>query len=307
MDNRVRILAVLAILNRYSDDEHFISAPFIMDKLKSEYDLTVGNRKTIYSDIKALQEIGFEIEYNDSYANLGYGIYGYPFNLAEVKIMEDMLNSFRPFDEHSTETLIKKLHQFISLDNQKFLKAIAIDSKKKDSHLIYSLETILKAIHKEETLKIYDKNGESEIVPYLLNYTNNNYYLYYEYNDNGKAKIYHKRLDRLKKVDATNVKHLKPMRYAECRKLIAESYDAFTGSEIEEIVLDCEANYVLEDLKDSFEMIVFRDKRAYLKTRISDNLFGKLCGYGTDIKIVGPESFKKAYLEHLKKTINQYD
>lgn len=307
MDNRGRILAVLAILNRYSDDEHFVNASFIMDKLKSEYDLTVGNRKTIYSDIKALQDFGFEIEYNNSYDNMGYGIYGYPFNLAEIKIIEDMLNSFRPFDESSTKKLIGKIHQFVSLNNQKFLKDIEIDSKKKDSHLIYSLETILKAIHKGETLKIHDKHGESEIIPYLLDYTNNNYYLYYEYVNNEKDKIYHKRLDRLQRVDATSFKHLKPMRYAECRKLIAESYDAFIGNEIEEIVLESHEEYVLEDLNDSFEKITFKGNRIFLKTRISENLFGKLCGYGTKIKILGPESFKKAYLEHLKKTINQYD
>lgn len=308
IDNKTRILAVLDILYQYSDDEHYINASEIIDILKSEYNLANCNRKTIYADIASLKEFGYEIDTNYQKPNNGYAIYGDPFSLAEIKIIDDMLMSFKPIDEKNTEKIINDLHHYISLKNQTFLKRISFDSKKKNTQVVYFLETILKAIRDEETLELTVRNHNKQtIIPYLLDYKNNNYYLYYEYTDQPTEKIYHLRLDRLQKVNATNVKHFKPMKFDRCRKVIAESFDAFTGSEIVEVKLKVKAEYIYEDINDIFENVIINNDTVTIKTSISDNLFGKLCSYGDKVKILGPDSFKKQYLEYLKKTIESID
>lgn len=307
IDNRTRILAVLDILYQYSDDEHYINANEIIDILKSEYNLASCNRKTIYADIAALKEFGYEIDTNYQKTNNGYAIYGDPFSLTEIKIIDDMLMSFKPIDDKSTKKIIEDLHHYISIKNQDFLKRISGETKKKNTQVVYFLETILKAIRDEETLELTVRNRKQTIIPYLLDYTNNNYYLYYEYVDQPTEKIYHLRLDRLQKVNATNIQHFKPMKFDRCRKVVAESFDAFTGSEIVEVKLEVKAEYVHEDINDNFDNVIVNNDVVTIKTSISDNLFGKLCSYGDKVKILGPESFKNQYLDYLKKTISLYD
>ena len=309
MESRSRILAILNILYLYSDDEHFVNATFIAEKLRNDYHIEHCDRKTIYSDIKALNELGYQIEYNDSYNNNGYNLYGNPFNLAEIKILKDMVNSFKPLDDKSTAQINAKLDNFTSKTNREFLRHINLLTKKKDNHLIYHLEIILKAIRNEETLEITDKhNNVQTIIPYLLHYTNNSYYLYYQYIGKDKNDIYHMRLDRILKVGATGKKHFQRMRIEECKKIIAESYDSFKGKETTEIVLEVSKDYILEDLKDNFDKIIVKNERfVSLKTSISDNLFGKLCSYGDGVKIISPQTAVDSYVKFLKKTISQYD
>ena len=157
-ENRKRLLSIIDILTKYSDDEHYINANFIVDKLKNEYGTKDFERKTIYSDIALLQELGYQIESHN-----GYSLYENPFTISEIKILEDMINAFKPYDDKASALLIDKLYHFTSIHNQNLLKKLKVQTKKKQTKLAYFLETILKAISKEESLIYTSKNKkESE-------------------------------------------------------------------------------------------------------------------------------------------------
>ncbi len=55
------ILCILEILRRYSDEKHLLSQKDIVEKLQTEYDMTV-ERKSIRRNILNLKECGYEIE-----------------------------------------------------------------------------------------------------------------------------------------------------------------------------------------------------------------------------------------------------
>ena len=55
-NQKLRILYIIEILTRYTDEQHLLSAAQIIDKLKA-YGLE-AERKTVYSDINALIDGG---------------------------------------------------------------------------------------------------------------------------------------------------------------------------------------------------------------------------------------------------------
>ena len=301
-ENRKRLLSIIDILTKYSDDEHYINANFIVDKLKNEYSTKDFERKTIYSDIALLQELGYQIESHN-----GYSLYENPFTISEIKILEDMINAFKPYDDKASALLIDKLYHFTSIHNQNLLKKLKVQTKKKQTKLAYFLETILKAISKEESLIYTSKNKkESEIIPFLLHYTNNTYYLYYQYIN--KNKLYHVRLDNIVNISPTNTKHLQNMRFDECRKLINQSINAFSGQDVEDIMLEIidSDTFVSDNILDKFSNAIVNGKNIHIKVSISDVLFAQLTTYRNKLKLVEPQSVVNAYKQFLKDIIELY-
>ena len=61
---KMLIINILDILRRYSDKNHRLSQKEILDKLKSEYQMTV-DRKSIRRNIVNLIESGNDIEFSE--------------------------------------------------------------------------------------------------------------------------------------------------------------------------------------------------------------------------------------------------
>ena len=69
-NQKLKLLYLLKILREKTDDEHFISTQEIIELLLA-YDIT-AERKSIYDDIKRLQEFGIDIIQNKNRLNGGY-------------------------------------------------------------------------------------------------------------------------------------------------------------------------------------------------------------------------------------------
>ena len=70
-NQRLKILYLYRILTEYTDDEHSISMPEIIEKLEA-YGISAG-RKALYEDIDALRAYGLDIVSGRS-GNSGYAV-----------------------------------------------------------------------------------------------------------------------------------------------------------------------------------------------------------------------------------------
>ena len=118
-NNRKRLLLILEFLKKNSDADNRVSREDISSYLENE-GLNPPNRKTIYEDIKLLNSMGYDIEYDDK----GYYLLEAPFSLSEIKIIQDSLNSLKNFDIDLLHNLNDKLYSFISYNEEMILDLI---------------------------------------------------------------------------------------------------------------------------------------------------------------------------------------
>lgn len=300
MLNRKRQLAVLSLLKKYSDpDDHYLNAGEIIALLKEEYELEVREVKTIYADIKALKEMGFEIisEKKGSY------LVNTPFKLSEIKILKDLIAGLKTIDPKDRSNLLKKLDSFISIYDQKFLKTenTAFDNKSRP----YIFEKILEALKRHEYL-IYK---DSLIIPYKLILENNYYYLYYVYPKRPK-RFYALRLDHIKDLENSDLRHDLELDYGALETHIKKRVRSFMGEEVMvTLKIQSADKYILESLKDDFKDLIIKKgskTEAYLFTSLSDQFFASIARYKNAVIITKPLKAKEEYIAFLNSILKEY-
>ena len=278
--------------------EHKLSLNEIVSLLE-ENGVTVSDRKTLYEDFKVLNEMGYEIEYDN-----GYYLTEAPFSLSEIKIIIDSLNSLKNLDDTFLNRLKKKLYSFISEYEADLLKKLEYHSKHKDRKFINRLEDTLEAIRNGKMLQIKRSNHDEKetIAPLFLYRENDYYYLYYHYENNGK--IYHARFDNIIEMKLLNRNDELNISTSSVISQIKESSNAFYSDKAKlirfEIIHD--SDYLKDRIRDDFPEAIFTKDGFTTKASISDAFFSKLVSYSDNIKISDQE-IADQYIEFLNKII----
>ena len=90
-NNKFKLYRLAQIMLEKTDDEHYITMPEILSALK-EYDIT-ADRKTIYTDLKDLEQFGIEIEGEAVGNKYHYHVISRSFELPELKLLVDAIQS----------------------------------------------------------------------------------------------------------------------------------------------------------------------------------------------------------------------
>lgn len=300
-NNKKRLLILLEYLIKETNDEKRVTCNEIISHLE-ERGINNTNRKTIYDDIKNLNEMGYDIEYDDK----GYYLLEAPFSLAEIKIIIDSLNSLRNLDLNLLNNLNKKLLNFISYDEELFINKLSYTSIHKNKKLLQRLELILSAIKNNNAIKIKRKNNKEEIVfPLFLNRNNDYYYLYCHYENIDR--LYHYRLDNIIDVIILDIKDNLSISKTKIIENIEASSNGFLKGTVEVVNLKIINNndYLIEKIMDDFPSSIKTKDGFSIKTNINKIFFAKILEYGTDIKIMNKDVYLK-YIEYLKTIINIY-
>jgi len=298
-NNKNRLLTLIKILENYTDMNHKLSLNDIASKLE-ENGININNRKTLYDDFKVLSDNGYEVEYDK-----GYYLVEAPFSLSEVKIILDSINSLKNLDTKFLEKLNDKLFSFISFYEQDLLKNLQYQNKHSDKKFINRLEDTLEAIRSNITLVIKRINkNEEEIAPIFLYRNNDFYYLYYHYL--GNDKIYHVRFDNILNMKLGINENDIVISRNKIINHINESSNSFYSnkSELIQIEIINNSDYLKNRLLDDFSNIVFTNKGFSIKASVNDAFFSKLCSYGADIKI-SDKNIANQYINYLNNIINR--
>lgn len=322
-NQKMKILCLLQILRERTDENHIMSATDLCKALE-EYGIS-AERKSIYSDIEALQTFGIDVAQKKG-STPGYYIASREFEIAELKLLVDAVQASKFITKKKTEELIKKLESLTNkYEASQFQREVYIYNRAKAQNetIFYNVDYIHDAIfsnlqiqfqYSEWTMKRelqLKKDGAFYIVsPWALTWADENYYLIAY--DEKADKIKHYRVDKMKSMSLVEEKRLGRERFQEF-DLAAFSKKTFGmyGGEDAKITLEGEkglAGVVIDRFGQDVAMVASDEShfRAIVTVAVSQQFFGWLSGLGAGIKIVSPEHVRESYKEFLEKLLNNY-
>lgn len=327
MGQKLKLLYIIDILKKYSDEEHPINATEICDKLAS-FGVT-AERKAIYSDIQHLIEYGYDIVKTGT-PRSGFFLGSREFETPEICLLTDAVRTAKFISTKKTRELVAKLDAMQSIyQTNRRVDDVFIDNtgKCKNEEIFYVIDGISRAIkeHKKITFKYITrtlKDGreienvmrERKISPYAMTWQDDHYYLIgnYEKYDN----LIHLRIDRMRSVTMLK-ESARPFSEVSEYKDVFDVSDytkklfGMFGGETDEITLRCSKS-VLEQVTDRFGDDIFIKNVTEthfdftVKAIISDALVTWVMNYGTNIEVIEPSNLKNMIKERSKAIFEMY-
>lgn len=310
-DSKGRILFLLELLRRETDEEHPLSTQEIVEQVRAAgYS---ANRRTVRDDIDLLTEMGTDIIPVKTGHSNSFFIGAREFELAEVKLLIDAVSSARFIGPGKSGELIGRLSGLVSRHQAEGLgrRVYTNERIKADNPSIYyTVDQIFRAIDDNRKVsfqyiefdadrkKILRNNGERYTnSPYALEWNEDFYYLI-GYSEK-RRRVLTFRVDRITKLrilKAERIPEPEGFSVADFTKKVFEMYD---GEETE-VTLLCE-NAVMKYLIDRFGGDIETERvsegcfQAKVRVSASRTFYGWVFGFAGQIRITGPE---KAWAEY---------
>lgn len=312
MESKPRILYLLRILEQYTDEEHPLTTKQLIEMLDEKYGISTY-RTTIAKDVAALQEFGVDIVVIHS-TQCKYFIGSRQFELPELKLLIDAVESSKFITSKKSDALIKKIHMLTSNGQVKKLKRnnyVSGRIKPNNEQIYYIVDTINDAINerKQISFSYYEYTGLKEkvlrnkgeiytISPYHLVW-NDDYYYVVGYSEK-REKIVTFRVDRIASqpdiLSADAVPVPEDFDIAEFTKQVFYMYDG------EEVLVDLRCdNGLMKTIVDRFgediTTLAYDENSFKITVRVSESptFFGWIFGFGGKVQILVPESVKEQY------------
>ena len=156
IDDKQKLLYLMRLLQEETDPAHPMNAAQISEKMEIQYECSY-DRKTIYSDVKRLQAYGMKIGQKKG-RSFGYYVENQGFDLPELKLLVDAVQSSKFITQEKSEELNKKLEDLTSRDNAKQLhrQVFIYNRIKADNDAIY---TNVDAMSEEEQFALLATDG----------------------------------------------------------------------------------------------------------------------------------------------------
>lgn len=324
--SKQKLLILIDILKNQTDEYHILNASEICAEIKKRG--VACERKSVYSDIKLLNENGFDIV-NTRVPRTGYFMASREFELAEVRLMIDAIQAADFITKKKTSQLIEKMSSLVS--NDEFIRLneqISLSKRIKcdNEEIYYNIDCLNRAIdgrrqvsfkyvkHKIDEKRIVNEEKDFVVNPYALIWSNDHYYLVC--NNPKYDNLMHARLDRMRKTEILDTPSSSFENVSEYKgkfdvaDYANKMFNMFSGSS-EEIVLVCD-NSVLEDIYDRFgedAKIRNEDSGRFVLTAsaaVSEGLCAWIMQYGKKIFVRSPEKLRDMICEKVSGILDLY-
>ncbi len=309
-----RPLCILEYIWKNTDEEHFAIITEIIAYLETRG--IVANRKTVASDIAALQKMGFDIICYRSRQNR-YFMGNRILEIAELKIIIDAIQAARFISKSKSIKLIEKVSSLAGAHQAELLKrSLYVEEKNKTTNesVNYTVDFIHAAIQNENTIefqyleytprkeKVLKHRGYSyRFSPYDLVWNNDSYYVF-GWSEKHRQ-IVKFRVDRMYRPAISNTPyHSKPDDYS-IKEYCEQVFMMYDGKHYRAKLL-CE-NELMKTIVDKFgdgvDTSIHNDKYFIATVDIfaSPTFFSWIFNYCGKIQIIEPESLKEEYKERL--------
>ena len=158
-NQKLKIFYIWDYLKEYSHQDHPVRAAELLSMLEKQYHIQC-ERKTVYSDIAALQDYGVDIVSIPG-KNGGYYIASRNFELPELKLLIDSVLSSKFLTEKKSRELIEKLCKECSVHDANLMRRDVLVSgrvKNMNETIYYNVDAIQEAItHNQQiTFRYFD-------------------------------------------------------------------------------------------------------------------------------------------------------
>ena len=190
-NQKLKPLYIMEYLLRNTDEEHPATVNQLIAYLESHG--ISAERKSIYSDIEALQVFGIDIERKDGGSRSGYYVAGRRFELPELKLLVDSVQSSKFITHKKTDALIKKIETLASIHEAQLLNRqvfVANRVKTMNESIYYNVDEIHSGISGNRKIRFlyfeytvakersYRRGGEYYVVsPFAMTWDDENYYM----------------------------------------------------------------------------------------------------------------------------------
>lgn len=306
-NQKFKFTYLMKIMLEKTDDEHSLTMPQIMEELE-KYDVT-AERKSIYTDFQDMTEkFGVEIIKEQIGRETYYHVGAREFELAEVKLLIDAIQSSKFITQTKSRELITKIKSFVSEHQAKQLqRQVYINDRVKtmNESVYYNVDDIHTAINQNQKIRFkYFKwnintklvprhNGDWFIVsPWALTWDDENYYMVAF--DDLDSKIKHYRVDKMMHISIEEEKRSgrDVFRNFDMAEYSKATFGMYQGQKAKVKIQF--ANYMCGVFIDRFgKDISFRpidDERSelHVDVNVSPQFFGWIFSLGKDVKVTGP-------------------
>ncbi|MBE6017551.1 MAG: WYL domain-containing protein [Lachnospiraceae bacterium] len=322
---KLKLLYLIRILYEKTDEDHPITMEEILDSLLS-YGIE-AERKSIYSDIELLTLAGIDVIGERRDRNFFYHIGSRRFELAELKLLVDSVQSSRFITSKKSDELIKKIeslasrHEAMGLQRQVY---VADRVKTENENILYNVDHIHQAIAGNKKIsfqyfnwdvnkkRVFRRNGERyELSPWSLMWSNENYYLVAY--DSADEKIKHFRVDKMLHIAIEEAQREGKNIFRDFNMgTYSGAVFGMFGGELENVRLLCD-NEMSGVIVDRFgrDVPMTRTDGEHFTVSIIVAVSGQFFGWVTalegKVRIIGPENVVKRMRETLKTVSSQYE
>lgn len=323
-NQKFKLYRLAQIMLERTDEEHYITMTEIMEALK-EYDIT-AERKSIYADLRDLETFGIDVEGEQVGNRYHYHVVNRPFEMPELKLLVDAIQSSKFITARKTNDLIRKLETFVSrYDAMKLQRQVYVSGRIKtmNESIYYTVDEIHNAIseNKKICFQYFQWNVKKEmelrhggayyrISPWGLSWDDENYYLVGY--DSDAQMIKHYRVDKMLNLRMIDERregrdHFKKLDMADYAK---KSFGMYGGKEQDvKMLVENHLAGVMIDRFGKDIMMVPVDKEHFsvkVQVHVSRQFLGWVISLGEGIKIIGPDEVAGQMKQEIKRLVEQY-
>jgi predicted DNA-binding transcriptional regulator YafY len=322
-NQKLKLLYLMKIFQEKTDETHYLSVPELIAEL-GRYGIK-AERKSIYDDIEALRFFGLDIESARS-KTTGYYLASRTFELPELKLLVDSVQSSKFITHKKTLELIRKIESLCSVYEAQSLQRqvyVANRIKTMNESIYYNVDKIHSGIGDNRQIsfkyfeyavtkeKVFKKNGDRYIVsPFALTWDDENYYLIAY--DSQAGMIKHYRVDKMTDILVTREKRdgLEIFQNLDIALYSKKLFSMFSGEEVTVriqfknrligVVLDRFGRdvTVIQSGEDHFTISV--------DVAVSQQFLAWICSFGDEAKILSPDSVVEELKAHVRQVLAQY-
>lgn len=316
MTGKERLLNIYFMLQRDTDEDHPLSTPELVEHFTALG--TATDRKTVREDIKTLIDCGVNIVTVQGVPTK-YFYDDRPFELPELKLLIDAVESSKFITAKKSDALVQKLTSLTSKTSAHELKRHLYTSgriKPENESIYYVVDAIYAAINQgkkisflyyeynEHRQRIPRHHGEPFILsPYAMIYNEDKYYVlgYSDYME----KTITLRVDRMGVPDILDEPIFPAPESFDPVDYTVNIFSMFPG-EATTIQLLCEnqlMNYVIDRFGDEAKTknVDHEHFIAEVKISVSQTFFAWVFQFAGGIQIASPECVVEQYKEMLRK------
>lgn len=324
---KLKLLYIIKLLTENTDENHPASTTDIIAYLDANG--IHSERKSIYDDIEKLCDFGYDIVQVRSRLGGGYYMASREFELAELKLLVDAVQSSRFITSRKSRSLIKKLELLAGKQDAGKLQRqvyVAGRIKTENESIYYNIDNIHRAIqeNRQISFQYLDWNlnkelvprvgGKRKVSPWALIWREENYYLAAYDSMDGIMKHY--RVDKMGHVDVLKDERegLEQFEMVDPAVYTNLTFGMLSGDE-ETVTLQF-PNRLIGVVLDRFgreadiRPMTDRVFRIRVRVAVSGQFFGWLAGIGREAVIVSPAAVKEQYqgwLTDIVKTMQLTD
>lgn len=327
-NSKLKTLVLADILREQTDEDHPMSATELCQEL-SNYNID-AERKSIYTNLSVLEDYGMDI-IKTTYPKKGFFLGEREFQLAEVRLMVDAVQSAGFISDQKTRALIAKMEKVLSryqkeeISRQVYVEKVA--AKTSNENIYYTIDELYRAIRIGRKVRLHYQRrkiapGESvryeerifTLSPYGLIWFSDHYYLVC--NNQKYDNFMHIRVERIRSVDILD----EPAR--DCAEIssykngfdasdyLSKIFNGYTG-ETERVTLRCN-NELIQSVTDRFGEdipIISTDEETFtisVNAAVGEGFIDWLLQFGDTMVVTSPEELQIRVYDKAAAAANAY-